>query len=271
MPTEIITTPSQWYKKAARAGLIAKGIVYCLCGSIALLASLKVGNNSPADAGKQDIFAFIRHQPFGKWLVLSLAIGLTCYTIWRWIQAFKDTEHKGKDKKGIAKRFTYFNSGLMYAGVAVYSYKVFLGTFTESDKSKKEVGTLLQFPFGEWLVIIIALIFIASGCYQVYRAFSGKYKKYVRSALHKDTAPWITTVGVAGYIARGIVWLIIGWLFIKAAIHSNAKEAGNSDDAFKWLYDSSYGPILLALVAAGLICYGVFMFLRAKYQVIHTG
>ncbi len=260
--------PSKWYETAARFGLSAKGVVYCLSGLIAVMAALHFGGNSVKDAGKGGVFGFIEDQPFGKWLLLVVAIGLVCYTIWRWIQAFKDTEHKGSDKKGFSKRFTYFFSGLVYASLAVYAMKIVLGNSSNSggDKQQDWAAKLLDQPFGQWLVGIVAVIMIGTGLYQLYRAFSGKYKKYVKEALHHDTAGWVSKVGVAGYTARGIVWLILGWMFIKAAFHANAKEAGGSDEALGWLQQSSYGTILLAAVAIGLICYGVFMFLRAKYQ-----
>lgn len=262
-------TPTQWYKKAARFGLVAKGVVYCLSGMIALLASMNIGGKSAEDAGTEGIFGFIRDQPFGKWIVLALAFGLSFYAIWRFVQALKDTEHKGNDKKGIAQRVAYLVSGVGYAGIALYSYKVFIGSYSNGDSNQRSVSKLMEMPFGKWLVIIVALIMIGTGCVQIYRAISGKYKKYVRSALRKEAAPWITTAGIAGYTARGIIWLIIGWLFIKAAIHYDAKKAGSSDAAFKWLSESSYGSFLMGTVAFGLICYGVFMFLRAKYQSIH--
>ncbi len=259
---------SKWYESAARIGLSAKGVVYCLSGLMAVMAALHFGGNSVNDAGKGGVFSFIEDQPFGKWLLLIVALGLVCYTAWRWIQAFKDTEHKGSDKKGFSKRFTYFFSGLVYASLAVYAIKIVLGSSSGSGGDKQEdwTATLLQQPFGQWLVGIVAAIMIGIGFYQIYRAVSGKYKKYVREALHHDTAGWVSKVGIAGYAARGVVWLILGWMFIKAAFNANAKEAGGSDEALGWLQQSSYGSILLAIVAIGLICYGVFMFLRARYQ-----
>jgi len=74
--------------------------------------------------------------------------------------------------------------------------------------------------------------------------------------------------GKAGYIARGIVWVIIGWLFLKAALNSNPQQAGGTSSAFQFLETSSYGSYLLGAVALGLICYGIFMFMRAKYKAL---
>ncbi len=76
--------------------------------------------------------------------------------------------------------------------------------------------------------------------------------------------------GKIGYVARGIVWIIIGYLFLKAAMQSNPSQAGGSGSAFSFLENSSYGSFLLGAVAVGLICYGIFMFMRARHQVINV-
>jgi len=60
--------------------------------------------------------------------------------------------------------------------------------------------------------------------------------------------------------------MLLAWLFFKAAISANSSEAGDTSKAFKSLQDSSYGAYLLALIAGGLICYGAFNLIRAKYE-----
>jgi hypothetical protein len=54
-------------------------------------------------------------------------------------------------------------------------------------------------------------------------------------------------------------------MLLKAALRNNANEAGDTSEAFGFL-SSSYGPYILAAVAAGLFCYGVFCFMRAKWE-----
>jgi hypothetical protein len=267
MSTQVLNaSPAKWYRRVARFGLISKGVVYCISGIMALLVALHLAAHSPKDAGKKQMFSFISDQPMGKLFLVILIIGLTCYTCWRWLLAFKDTGHKGKNKEGLAKRFTYFANGMVYASVTFYAIKILIGNSGGGDSRQEFVSKLLSQPYGQWLVAIVAAVMTGIGFFQVYRAASGKYKKYVRSELHKDAAPWIATAGIAGYTARGIVWLVIGWLFIKAALHHNSKEVGGTDKVFSWLHSSSYGSWLLGIVAAGLVCYGIFMFLRAKYQ-----
>ena len=71
--------------------------------------------------------------------------------------------------------------------------------------------------------------------------------------------------GRAGYIARGVVLGIIGYFLIKAALQSDAGEAQGTEGALNFL-STSGGPYLMAIVALGLACYGLFMFVMARYR-----
>ena len=72
--------------------------------------------------------------------------------------------------------------------------------------------------------------------------------------------------GKIGYVARGIVWLIIGWLFVKAALEANASKAGDTEDAFQFLATASYGSYILGEFGMGLCFYGLFNLIRARYE-----
>ncbi len=78
----------------------------------------------------------------------------------------------------------------------------------------------------------------------------------------------IKHVGKVGLIARGVVVGIIGYLFLRAAIESNASKAGGTEGAFSFIQDSSYGSILLGIVAIGLACYGAYMLVKARYKAL---
>lgn len=267
--SQITTDTKGWVKNLARFGLAAKGMVYLLSGVLALLGALSVGNAKSAD--KSGVFSFVYEQPMGKILLAIIAIGLFCYAAWRLVQGIADTEQKGNEFKGLAKRGSYIFRGLLYVVVAVYAGGILLyHTTSNGDSNEKLAGQLMDKPFGQLLVGIVAAIMFISGIVQLYNAFSGKYKKYVQAAQHKSQiAILLIKTGRVGYAARGIVWFIIGWLFLKAAMRSSPEQAGGSADVFQWLQSWDHGDILLAVVAAGLVCYGIFMFLRARYQPIH--
>lgn len=267
--------PPKWIENFARVGLTAKGVVYCLVGILAFMAAFELGKNSTQSAGKQGVFQFIQEQPYGKWLLAIVALGLFCYSIWRFIQGIKDTENKGDDAKGIAVRMRYIFSGLVYGALAYLAANMVLGNSSGngggSNSRETLASELLQQPFGQWLVGILAVIIMITGFYQIYYGLSDKYKKNVHGAgMKHEIEEKMVRMGKIGYVARGVVWLVIGYLFLKAALQSDAQEAGGSGDAFQFLESSSYGSYLLGAVAIGLIFYGIFMFMRARYQPIGT-
>ncbi|WP_255594452.1 DUF1206 domain-containing protein [Pontibacter sp. HSC-14F20] len=273
-PSRIPTPRPEWVLRFARIGLIAKGIVYCLVGALAFMAAFELGGQTAQGAGKTGVFQFILEQPYGKVLLAIVAAGMLCYTLWRLIQAIRDTEEKGTDAKGIGKRIGYAFSGAVYGALAFTAAQLLLGNGggdNGSDSRQTLARELLSQPFGQWLLGAVAVGTMVMGIYQFYRAYSGKYMSKVQAEqLKPELRTSLVRAGMVGYIARGFVWLIIGFLLLRAAINSNSSEAGSSSQAFQFLEEASYGSYLLGILALGLICYGVFMFVRAKCEVIST-
>ncbi len=275
MTTTTLSTPSKenWIEGAARVGLTAKGIVYSLVGILTFAAAFELGGSSE-QGGKTQVLEWIQEQPFGQVILGLTAIGLLCYTVWRFIEAFLDTEDKGTDLKGLGRRGAYLFSGLVYGTSTFYAAKLIFGNGGDSsgggDTRQTVVQKLLEQPFGQWLVGALAVGTAAVGAYQIYYSISDKYRKKIQaSKLDKKVKETILKTGKIGYIARGVVWLIIGYLFLQAAIQSDSSQAGGSDSAFSFL-ENQYGSWILGAIALGLLCYGLFMFVRARYQPINT-
>jgi hypothetical protein len=74
-----------------------------------------------------------------------------------------------------------------------------------------------------------------------------------------------------GIGARGVVFGVIGIGLILAAWHTDPGEAMGVGGALRWLAGQPYGPWILAVVAAGLIAYGFYEVVRARYRVIRAG
>lgn len=251
----------------ARTGLIAKGIIYCLLGMLAFMAAFEIGGHSNKEADKKGVFEMVEGVG-GKLLLGVLTVGLLCYSIWRFVHAFS-LRRTERDKKKIAgKMVRYIFSGLVYLSVAAYAIKRLLGDANKNgDSTRDTVSQLMQKPLGAWGVGLLALIIIGTGVYQIYYALSEKYKKHVESmSLHSAASKTLLLAGKVGYIARGIVWLVVAWLLLKAAIHVNSNEAGDTSKAFEFLEQASYGSYLLGALGLGVICYGFFNFVRARYE-----
>jgi hypothetical protein len=76
---------------------------------------------------------------------------------------------------------------------------------------------------------------------------------------------WIRRTGLVGHLARGVVFGL-GAFLVKAALEYDPDEAIGIDGALQKLALHSYGDALLGLVAAGLLAYGVFCLVRARYR-----
>ena len=74
----------------------------------------------------------------------------------------------------------------------------------------------------------------------------------------------VTVVGVVGYAAKGFALLLVGLLIIIATVKAHPEESTGLDGSLKALREQPFGVYLLAAVGIGLICYGIFMAVRAK-------
>ncbi|HEV7333404.1 MAG TPA: DUF1206 domain-containing protein [Flavisolibacter sp.] len=256
MKPEIVT-------RIAQAGLVAKGFVYILLGLLAFMAAFELGGQGSNSATKAGALQFSKELPAGDLLLPAIAIGLFCYAAWRFIQVFRQ---KGKD--GWKEKILYLFSGLAYLAVAITALKIADGGNNSNGNQNQAIASeLLSKPFGQILVGLGGLVFAIVGAYQIYYGFSEKYRKHVqRLSLHSTQSSLMLRSGKVGYISRGIVWLVIAFLFFRAAVHARASEAGSTGEAFRFIEGSPYGSLLLGVLGLGLIAYGVFSFVRARYE-----
>ncbi|MDY6899921.1 MAG: DUF1206 domain-containing protein, partial [Cyanobacteriota bacterium] len=77
---------------------------------------------------------------------------------------------------------------------------------------------------------------------------------------------WVIAICRFGLAARSIVFFLIGWFVIEAAYMARASQVGGLDEVLDTLSDSPYGPWLLTVVALGLMSYGVYMVVQARYR-----
>ena len=256
----------KWVENFSRFGIVSKGIVYCILGLLAFLAAIGSGKQNPS---KEGAFHLILEQPFGKILLVIVALGLLGYVVWRFIQAIKDTEEKGDDAKGILKRIGFALSGVIYGVIAYAAADLALGNSSNSGGNKKQlVQRLLDMSFGEVILGIIGLIIIGQAINQIYIAYTGNYKKKIHQEnMNAKERVVFEKVGIIGYVSRGIVLGIIGYFVLRAAMASNSSGVKDTEGAFGFI-NNSFGPIVFGIVSLGLIAYGIFMFFMAKYREI---
>jgi len=250
-------------KKFARFGIGTKGAVYLLIGGLTAWAAFGGGGKK---TGSDGALEYLIKQPFGQILLWIVVLGLLGYVFWRMYQTFADPEDKGADAKGIARRIGYFSSGIFYCFLIYSAASMLLGNSSSGGGGGQEsfVQKLLNQEYGRWLVAAVALIFLGKALYQMFRAYSGKFKdKLEETDMDEKARKVMILTGRAGYTARGLVIGVIAYLTVKAAISYDSSKAGGTKDAFSFVQDE-FGTIVLGIIALGLAAYGIFMVIKAS-------
>jgi hypothetical protein len=84
--------------------------------------------------------------------------------------------------------------------------------------------------------------------------------------MSEKTEKVFTALGTAGHLARMVIFALIGYFLIKAAIDFDPDKAVSVDGALAALAKASYGPVLLGIVAAGMIAFAAYSVADARYR-----
>jgi uncharacterized protein DUF1206 len=260
-------TARTWVALLARFGYATKGSVYMIIGLLAALAAFNRGGRT---TDSQGAFQEILSQPYGQFLLGTVAIGLVGYTVWCCVQAIQDTEHRGSSAKGIIIRLGYGVVGFIHASLALSAVQLIMGVRTSykgEESSKEWTAVLLAQPFGQWLVGIVGVGVLIAAIMQFYQAYTGDFRQELkRSEMSDSTELWAMQIGRIGLIARGIVFAVIGIFVLLAATHANPNEARGLRGALRVLEQQPLGPWVLGLIALGLMAYGIYMLVLACYR-----
>ena len=217
---------------------------------------------------QQGAMRTLAHQPFGKFLLTLLAIGLGGYALWRFVRAAIGHGREGSDSA--FDRLAALASGVVYAVLCFGAVEILVGSGSGGGGNPKHSAAgILGWPGGPVIVGLAGAALIGVGLYQAYRGLS---KKFLEDSKQAEMSPrvreWIGRVGLVGHLARMVVFALIGIFLIKAAVDFNPSKAVGIDGALAKLEHASYGPFLLGIVACGLIAFALYSLSDARYRKI---
>ena len=248
----------------ARFGIFTKGVVYLLIGGLTAYTAFSSGNGAKGGSG---VLEYVASQPFGQILLGLMILGILAFTGWRFYLAIKNPEGAGEDdKKSTVRRIAYLASAVSYLLLAIFGINILLNSGSGGSGGSSWLSQLLSSDWGTYVVYFIALCLVGKAIYEIYRAYSGKFRdKIQNSELDSDAQSFLIKAGKLGFTARGIVVGVIAFLFFKAAMNSNASKAGGTKDAFQFISEQG-GMILMGVIAVGLSLYGVYLLASSRYR-----
>lgn len=246
----------------ARAGLVARGLVYGIIGVLALKLALGDGGKA---TDQQGALQTIAHQSFGELLLILVAVGLGGYALWRLIRAA--VGHGAEQRDSTFERISSLDSGIAYGLLCIAAIGILTSSGGGSESTKQTTAGVLGWTGGTVLVGVAGAILIGVAVYQAYK---GLARKFLEDANTGEMSPGVkkgyTALGVFGHVARAIIFALIGYGLIKAAIDYDPKQAVGLDGALRELAQASYGPALLGFVAVGLIGFGLYSIVDSRYR-----
>lgn len=243
------------FETFTRLGFAARGLIYIMIGYLAIEAGRATGTSGVLDH-------FGNSGP-ARIALAVVALGLLAYGAWRISEAALDIEGHGDDAKGVAVRIAHGLSGIAHLLLGFLalglSLDLLAGGGQDGERAQSLTAWLLDLPAGELLVRLVGVGFMAAGATQIVKAVRlGFLKQLEAEAARRE---WVKWSGRLGYLARGLLFFLVGIFFWQAGATSDAEEAGGLGDALGALSGTTQ-----AAVAGGLVLFGVFSLVQAIYR-----
>lgn len=249
---------SPQFRMLARAGFAATGLLHVVIGVIAISVAVGAGGG---EADASGALGRIAATPGGLILLWVLVAGLAALGLWQVVQVILA---RGADRKrkwarrisDVSKAVTYFALAFVAATFAAG------GSKSSATSSETFSAKLLSAPGGVFVLVAVGLGIVAVGGFFIFRGVSRRFTRDIVIP-PPPTATAVTVLGAVGYVTKGVALVIVGILFVVAAISFDPSKAKGLDGALKSLAQLPFGTVILLVVAIGLIAYGLYCGARA--------
>ena len=253
-------TNSRTLELMARAGFAVSGLLHVLVGTIAI--GLAVGKGGRADVS--GAVAELASQPAGPLLLWVSFAACIALALWQASDAIFDYGNLPSKEKA-SRKFQAGAQAVVYAAFAFTFVSFARGSGKDNRESASDMTvTLMKAPGGVLLLVLIGAAVAITGIVYAVRGFRKSFEKRINLPSSPGARKGVRGLGIAGYVAKGVALFVTGLLVVIAAVTAHPQESTGLDGALKGLREQPFGVYLLAAVGLGLICYGVYMVVRAK-------
>jgi len=239
----------QW---VARLGFVTRGLLYVV------IALLVIGTGRTEDL--TGALEYLDHG-VGRGLMIVLVVGMSGYGLWRVSDAAFGMDSGRHHPKAWRRRAGAGASGIIYLFLAYKAVRITVAGHAGTGGPQQNAATAMHLPGGQWLLAAAAIVGVGAGVVQLYKAGTCSFLRHLDERAKRDSVKWL---GRLGYAARGIIFLTVGLLLARAALDHDPAKAGGLEQAL----DVLRGPVEYA-VAAGLLVFGLFSIIEARFRSIH--
>jgi hypothetical protein len=239
----------------ARAGLVAKGLLYALLAVVVLKLALPGGGGEQADS--EGALRSLTGTTGGTALLAALAFGFGFYALWQgWCVI------NGEDTKA---RLAAAGRGLLWAGISFNAGQIAMGAGKGGQDESSITATVLNAPFGTWIVAAVGVAVIAVAAMVLRHVNDDRHMEDLRP-MPQRTRKVVATAATVGIVAKTLVYGLAGAFLIRAAVRHEPNNGVGLDGALSQIAKESYGVYVLSAAALGMAAYAVWCGLRARYE-----
>ena len=215
---------------------------------------------------------------WGRVPLVLLVAGLAAYALTQLVEAVFRPAHATGTMGAWRQRAVSSWGFLLYSVFCLTTARLLAETPLEQTAQSEQrqntgmTADLLRTGWGHALLVLAGILIVAGGLEAARRAVRLNFReRFTAGHMSRALAVVTRALGAFGSLARAVVLVLTGVFLIKAAVLSSAGQAKGLDAVFRSVASTAYGPWLLALLASGLLCYGLYCLLEVRYRDLTPG
>ncbi|MBA2607381.1 MAG: DUF1206 domain-containing protein [Actinobacteria bacterium] len=251
---------------AGRAGLLSRAALWFVTGGLAARLAFEGRPEPGAKPDKQGALQTLARQPFGRVLLIVLAVGFVSMIVWSVVEMVRKRD--GERSGHLAHRLVAAGRTAIYTGLALSTVRLlFSGDKGDSQGQEERTARVLGWPGGRYIVGALALTLVAAAGFNLYRAASKRYEKHWDAKRMDSRARGIAgPIEILGNVGHAMAFALVGWFLGLAAWRFDPSEPKSLDESLSTLVRQPNGRYLCLLVAAGMVAWGLNAAAQARWR-----